>query len=153
MMLMMVSAGIGARLRIERRLDCIYVTAQPLHHLPDHMIRTNTDATAQQLHRQMTIAEVPCDPHQLALVMCVYLQQRLWLRAYPHHLAIHRQPVAVAQTHGLRQIEQHLPALFGAQQNASAMSAIEIDQHAVELRCRVPGTGRQNRLGAHQNRK
>jgi hypothetical protein len=152
-MMMMVPAGVSPGFRIEWCLDCIYVTAQPLHHLPDHMIGPNADVIAQQLHRQMTIAEVPRNPHQIALFVRMYLQQRFGLCAHSHHPAIHRQPIAVAQAHGVRQIEQHLPALLGAQQNTSPVAPIEIDQHAVEFRCDIPGTGRQNGLGAHQNRK
>ena len=89
----------------------------------------------------------------LALVVRVDLQQRLRPCAYPHHAAIHRQSVAIAQPHRLRQVEQHLPALLRPQQDAAAMAAIEVDQHAVDLRRRIPGAGRQYSVGAHQNRK
>ena len=117
------------------------------------MIRPDADALAQQLHRQMAIAEMPGDPHHLAFVMRMDLQQRLRPRAHPHHAAIHRQSIAIAQPHRLRQVEQHLPALLRPQQDAPAMAAIEVDQHAIDFRRRIPGAGRQDRVGAHQNRK
>ena len=77
------------------------------------------------------------------------------LRADPDDAAVvQRQPVAVAQPHRLRQVEQQLAARFGAQHDPPAMAAIEVDQHAIDLRaphprCRPAGSA----LGAHQNRK
>jgi hypothetical protein len=52
---MVTAAGIRTGFRIERRLDQIDMAAETLDHLPDHMIRSNTDAISQQLHRQMAI--------------------------------------------------------------------------------------------------
>jgi len=55
-MVMVTADGIRSGFRIERRLDQIDMAAETVDHLPDHMIRSNTDAISQQLHRQVAIA-------------------------------------------------------------------------------------------------
>ena len=75
----------------------------------------DADAVVQQLHRQMPVAEMPGDPHQFAPSSCAWISSSgLRPGAHPHHAAVlDRQPVAIAQPHRLRQVEQYLPALLG----------------------------------------
>jgi hypothetical protein len=125
------------------------MTAQTLDHLLDHMVRPNADPVTQQLHRQMPVAEMPRDSHKLAIVMRVNLQQRFRTRPNPDNPAIlQREPVTIPQAHGLRKIDQQVFAALGSQDNAAAMTAIEVDQHLIDWA--GPGAGRHDRQSAHQ---
>ena len=118
------------------------MAAQAFDHVPDHVIHTDADPVAQQLHRQMAIADMPGDAHHLALVMRVNFQQRLGSCADAHHATrVHGQSIAMAQAHGLGQVQQHLPALLGFQQDAATVTTIEVDLHTVDFASRVPGAG------------
>jgi hypothetical protein len=44
---MLAATGIGAGLRIERRLDDFDMASKPLDHRPDHVIGLDTDAIPQ----------------------------------------------------------------------------------------------------------
>ena len=134
---------IGASLGIERRFNRLDMPAQTFDHVLDHMVGANADPVAKQLHRQMTITQMPCDPHKFAIVMSVDFQQRFRPRAHPDHATtLQRQSISVAQPHRLGEVDQHFPPRFRCQNDTAAMAAIEIDQHLIG-RIR-PGTGRQN---------
>jgi hypothetical protein len=153
-MVVMVSAGIGAGFRVEWCLDRIDVSAEALHHRCDHMIGTDADASAEQLHRQMPVAEMPGDADQFAFIMRIDLQQRFGFRADPDHATvIETQPVAMSQPRGLWEIEQYLVAAFSRQQDAPTMPVIEVDQHVIDFPGSVPASGWQQAFCAHQNRK
>jgi hypothetical protein len=153
-MVLMSAAGICARFRIEGRLDRIDVPAETRDHVCDHMIGADTNTIAEQLHRQMSVAKMPGDADQFACTVRMDLQQWLGFRADPHHATvIDPQPVVVAQPHRLREIEQHLTAGFGWQQNAPTMPPIKVDHHTINFLGRIPGPGRQHAVGAHQNKK
>src|SRR5689334_332902 len=55
----MVAARVGARFRIERRHHPIDVAAKPDDHVLNDMISPDANTVAQQLHRQVTVAEMP----------------------------------------------------------------------------------------------
>src|SRR5271166_5976455 len=55
---------IGAALGIERRLERDYAGAEAPGHLLDHGIAPDPQSLRHQFGRQMTVAEMPCDPHQ-----------------------------------------------------------------------------------------
>jgi hypothetical protein len=153
-MVVMLPAGIGAGFRVEWCLDRIDVSAEALHHRCDYMIGTDAEAIAEQLHRQVPVAEMPGDADQLAFVMRVDLQQRFRFRTDPDDAAVvEPQPVTMAQPRGLREIEQHLLAAFSRQQDAATMPVIEVDQHVIDFPGNVPASGWQYVPCAHQNRK
>ena len=60
-----VPTGIGAGFRVERRVDRVGVAAEAVDHRFDDVVGTDTDAVAEQLHRQVAIAEMPRDADQL----------------------------------------------------------------------------------------
>jgi len=140
---------VSAGLRIERRLDRFDVTAEAFDHVPDDVIGANANAVAKQLHRQMAIAEMPGDADQFTLVMGVDFQQ--WLRPgadMNDAAAIQREPVAVAETYGLREVDQQFVALLRDQNDPAAMAAVEVDQDLIR-RAR-PGPRGQHGGGADQ---
>jgi len=141
--------GVGSGFGIEWRIDRFDVTAEAFDHVPDDMVGTDPDPVAEQLYRQMTIAEMPGDADKFPVVMTVNFQQRLGPRADLDDPAFFKsEPIAIAQPHRLRKVDQQLLTRLRRQNDTAAMAAIEIDQHLI-YRVR-PGTGRQNGCRAHQ---
>lgn len=138
------------------RLDClhfIHISAQTLDHMPDDMVVANADPAAQQLHRQVPIAQVPRDTYKRPTVMRMDFQQPLRPGADTHHACIYRGAITIPKTRCLAQVEQYLPALLGAQYDPPPVPLVEIDNHTVDLGQLIPCAGRQDGLRAHQNRK
>src|SRR5689334_22838017 len=76
--LMIMSATlIGAAFGIERRLDLDHAGAEPSDHGLDDMIAPDAQALAGNLRRQMTIAEMPGNAHQMLRITPADLDQRL----------------------------------------------------------------------------
>jgi hypothetical protein len=140
-----ISTGFG----IEWRLDRLNMTAEAFDHVLDDMIRPNADTVSKQLHGQMPVAQMPCDPHEFAVIMRVDFQQRFRSRTNADDTAVfQRQAVAIPQSHRLRKIDQQFPSGLRCQNDAAAVAAIEIDQHLID---RVgPRTGWQDGYRAHQ---
>ena len=152
--MMVMSAGVGPGLRVERSLDMVHMPTEPPDHFLDDVIGANAQMLAEDLHRQMPVAEMPCDAHQVAVLVRVDVEQRLGPRDHAHDAAIvQHHAVAVAQPDRLRQVEQQLAPGLGGQQDAAAEPAILVEQHGVNLAAGIPCPGRQNVRGAHQNRK
>ena len=61
---------IGAAFGIERRLDLDHARAQPLHHRLDDVVAPDAQALRHDLGRQMAVAEMPGDPHQMHADRC-----------------------------------------------------------------------------------
>jgi hypothetical protein len=74
-----MSARIRARLWVERGFHSVCVSTQLKDHIGDHVVGADADAVAEKLHGQMSIAEMPGDPHQLGRAMGVDFQERLRL--------------------------------------------------------------------------
>src|SRR5712672_2958854 len=74
------AAGIGAAFGVERRLDLDHARAEPLHHRLDDVIAPNAQASACDLRRQMAVAEMPGDPHQMLRIGPADFSQRLGRR-------------------------------------------------------------------------
>ena len=75
----MAAARIGAGLRIERGFDRIDMAAKSLDHRLDDVVGSDADAVAEQLHRQMAVAEVPGNADEFSFVVGVNFQQRFGL--------------------------------------------------------------------------
>ena len=153
-MVVMPAAGrVSARLWIERGLNLVHVPAEAFHHVRDHMIGANTDPVAKELHRKMPVSQMPRDANKFGVLMRMDFQQRLRFRAHADDAIFHGQPIAIAQPHRLRQIQQNFHPAYGVQDDPTPMTAIEIDQDLIGFPRRVPGAGRQDMIGTHQNRK
>jgi hypothetical protein len=140
-----VRTGLG----IERRFNRLNVPAETFDHVLDHMIGANADPVAEQLHRQMAIAQMPRDPHKFAIIVRVNFQQRLRPGADADYASpLQRQPIPIAQPHSLGEVDQHFPPSFRCQNDTAAMAAVEVDQHLIG---RVgPGAGGENGRRADQ---
>jgi hypothetical protein len=134
MVVMVCDAGsISASLGIERRLNLLDMAAQALDHFLNDVIGPDANAVAEQLHRQMTIAEMPGDAHQFAVIMRVDFEQWLGTRADSNDATILQgEPVPVSQSHGLREIHQEILTSLRYQNDPASMSAIEVDQDLID---------------------
>jgi len=69
--------GVSPAFRVERRLDFDDARTKPAHHVFDHMIPPDTQALCRDLRRQMPVAEVPGDAHQMMRIFAADFRQ--WL--------------------------------------------------------------------------
>ena len=153
-MMVVMAPHICTGFGIERRLDFVHMASQVFDHIANYVIGANADAVVQQLHRQVAVAEVPCDPHKLAFLVRMNLQQFLRLGADLYHAAVvQREPVAMAQPHCLRQIEHDFGPCFGTEQDAAAVASVVVDQDTMGGRRGIPGADRQYFMTPHQKRK
>ena len=74
MRMAMRRAGIGAAFRIERRLDLDHACTQALHHRLDDVIAPDAQALDHDLRRQMAVAEVPGEAHQMVRIVAANLK-------------------------------------------------------------------------------
>jgi hypothetical protein len=133
---MLVMAGdVGAAFRVERRLDLEDTDAKALHHLLDHVIAANPQMSAGNLDRQVSVAEMPGDPHQLPRVGAANLDQRFWRsNNFNQSTIFEHERVTAAQRDGLRQIEQELQPARGGHRKPAAMPIVKLKHDTVRRR-------------------
>jgi hypothetical protein len=128
----MAGLGVGPAFRIERRLDLDDARPQPLHHRFDHMVPANSQALGQDLGRQVPVAEMPGEPHQMMRIAGANFEQRLGRR---HDLdqpaVLQHQGIATAKRGGVLEVEQECePAGPGHRQTAT-VAIVEIEQDGI----------------------
>jgi hypothetical protein len=97
---------VSAGLRIERRVHGRKARAEPTQHALDHMVAANAQPIADNLHIDMTVADMPGESRQLVTVRRGNFDQRLGPADDAHNAAVvEREAVAVAQRGRLRQVE------------------------------------------------
>ncbi len=133
---------IGAAFGIEGRLDLRRLGAETARHVLDHVIATDAQLRAEDLRRQVAIAEMPGDAHEMFLVARGNLEQRLRRRQDLDQPAVfERERVAGTQHDGFRQVEQEFEAPDALHDDAAAMPIVEIEHDRVG-RIATPGAGR-----------
>ena len=152
-LMVVMTAGIGAGFGIEWSLDRIDMAAKALDHLRYYVIGSNTDAIAQQLHRQMPITQMPSYADEFVGPMGMDFHQLLGLRADPDDAGLHQQPIAVTQPYCLRQVDQYFGSGLRGQNDTASEAVIVVDQHAIDLLAAVPASGGEDLRGFDQNRK
>ncbi len=134
-----VCGRIGTALRIERRLDLDDARAESLHHLLDDVVPADAQALAHDLRRQMAVAEMPGDAHQMRRIGAPDLDQRLGRR---HHFdqpsVFQHQRVAAAQRDGVFKIEEEFEAARARHRHPPPMAVVEIEHDGVGGRFRPP---------------
>ena len=133
-------AGIGAAFGIERRLDLDDARAQPLHHRLDDVIAADAQAFWHDLRRQMAIAEMPGDAHQMERIAAADFEQRL---GGGHHLdqpaVFQYQRIAAAQRDRVFQVEQEssprVPVIAIRRRCRSSKSSTTVSAAASVQRC------------------
>ena len=139
---------VGAALRLEGRVDQRDLGAQPFDHVDDHVIRTDTQAVAHDLCRQMAVAEMPGHAHQFGLVRAGDLGEAfsggldgddapiLELQAF----TMHQQP-------RFGQVEEEPRPRDPRERDPTAEAPIVVEDDAVAC-IAGPGLRRQNTLDA-----
>lgn len=128
-------SGIGAAFGIERRLDLDHLGAEALHHLLDHMVAADAQTFGHDLRRQMAVAEMPGQPHQMAGIGTADLDQRLRRRDHLNEAAVFQhQGIAAAQGDGVFQIEQEFQSARPRHRHAAAMPVVEVEDDGVHRR-------------------
>ena len=123
---------VGAAFGIERRFDLDDACAEALHHRLDDVIPADAKPFTDDLGRQMAIAEMPRDPHQMRRVAAANLYQRL---GRAHHFdkpaVFQHQSIATAQCNGIFQVEQELQTARARHHHTAAMAVVEIQHHGI----------------------
>ena len=123
---------IGAAFGIERRLDLADVGAQPTQHVLDHMVPADPQLRAENLRRQMAVAEVPGDAGELLEVAGLHFGERLRRGQDLHQPAVlQRQRVALPEHDGFRQVEQEVEAPYAFHGDAAAMAVVIVENDRV----------------------
>lgn len=131
----LMRGGIGTAFGIERRLDLDDARAETLHHVLDDMIAANAQALCHDLRRQVAIAEMPGEPHQMAGICAAYLDQRLGRCDHLDTAAVFQhQGVAAAQGDGVFQIEQEFQSARPRHHHATTMTIVEVENDGVDGR-------------------
>lgn len=85
-----------------------------------------------QLRRQMAVAEMPGEPHQMQGIPPAYLEQRLRRRDHFHQPPVlQHQRVAAAQRNSVLEVEQEFEAARAGHRHSAAMSVVEIEHDGV----------------------
>jgi hypothetical protein len=128
----MTAAGIGAAFGIERRFNNDDPRAEATHHVLDHMIAANAETLADNLGRQMTVAEMPGDTHQMMRIGAANFHQRLGCSDHFDQTAIFQhQRIATAQGNGVFQIKQEFQPARAGHRHAPPMPVIETEDHRI----------------------
>ena len=130
--MMLAAMGVGAALGIEGRHDGGHGGAEMGDHLLDHVVAADTQAIAEELGRQMTIAEMPGNAQEPVTAGGGDLGQRLQRRLDGDDAAIlELEPVAVAQGHRLGEVENEFQPARPGHCHAAAVALVVVEQHPV----------------------
>jgi len=133
------------RLGIEGRVDRRDHGAKPRRHLLQHVIAPDAEPVADDLHIGVTIAEMPSKLNQRQRRPDSHLSQGFGLASNQHDPTIvEHDAVAIAQRHGLVEVQQKLGAAFALQHDAAAMPVARIESDKVCRVIRIPEAGAAN---------
>jgi len=153
MIMVMAATDIGAAFRIERRLDLDHAGAKALHHFLDYVVAADPQMLSRDLDREMSVTEMPGEPHHLAGVDAAKFDQRLGGGDHFDKTAIfEHQRIAAAQCDRLRQIEQELEAAGAGHGHATAMTVVELQHDGVGRRLAPAIRGPDRRCAQHAQR-
>ena len=151
-----VAVGVAARIRsgfgVEGGFDDVDVAAEVFDHFLDDVVAADADLVADELDREVAVAEVPGDADQLGVGMGVDFGQGFGAGADADDFAvIGLQAVAVAQAVGLGEVEQEVLPGGGLQADAAAVAAVEIDEDFAGGGFEGPGAGGEDGLAAERH--
>jgi hypothetical protein len=131
--------GVTARVRppfgIERRFDLDDARAQPLHHRLDDVIAADAQAFRHDLGRQMTIAEMPGDPHQMQRIGAADFEQRFRGGDHLYQPPVFEdQRIAAAQRYRVFEIEQEFQPARPRHRHPPPVPVVEIEHDSVGTR-------------------
>lgn len=131
----LMRGGIGAAFGIERRLDGDDARAEAAQHLGDDVVAADAQRPGRDLHRQMAVAEMPGQPHQMHGIGAADFDQRLRRGDHLDQAAVFQhQRIAAAQRDGIFQIEQERQPARSRHRHAATMTVVEIEDDGIHRR-------------------
>jgi hypothetical protein len=129
MIVMVIMPAVCPALGLERSIDLPENGAESVKHILDHMIRTDANTVVSNIGRQVTITEMPCKAHKLAMVFVRDLDNRFRGR-------LNHEPSAIIKLHTIpishgdrfRKIEKDILALIRREPNPPSVPGIEIER-------------------------
>jgi hypothetical protein len=132
----MVTVGIGATFWIEGGIDDLYARAKAPRHILDHMIAADQQTITVEHSRQVAIAKMPGDPHQMAQIRATNFSQRLWCGLDEDVTSIiQNQSITILQSRGAFKIEQEIEPTGGPHRDPSPMATVEVQYDGVGHLC------------------
>ena len=131
MAVMVIVATVRAAFGLEWGLNLSENCAEAGKHLFDHMVRPDTEGFLSNLGRQMTIAEMPCQPHKLARIFMPHLDNCLCgsLNHEPPPI-VKLHTISIRHGDHLRKIKKDILALICREPNPAPMARIEIERES-----------------------
>jgi len=130
-----VTLGISAALGIERRFDLDHSRAQSFDHRFDDVVAPDSQCLSHDLRRQVTIAEMPAEPHQMLRIVTADLQKRL---RRGHDLdqpaIVEHQRIAAAQCDRILEIEQEFQPTRARHRHPPPVAVVEIEHDCIGCR-------------------
>lgn len=124
--------GIGAAFRIERRLDLDHARTEPFDHRLDDMIAADAQALAHDLRRQVAVAQMPGEPHQMMRIVGADLQQRLrCCNDLDQATIFEHERIATAQGDGVLEVEQKCEPARAGHRHPPPMAVVEIEHDGI----------------------
>lgn len=128
----MAAAGIGAAFRIERRFDGDDARTKTAHHVLNDVIAADAKALADDLRRQVPVAEMPGDPHEMMRIGAANFHQRLRRRDHLDQPPVFQhQRIAAAQRDGFLQVQQELQPARTGHHHPPPVPVVETEDHRV----------------------
>lgn len=126
------ATGIGAAFRIERRFNGDDARAEAPHHFFDDMIAPDAKALADDLGRQVAVAEMPRNAHQMEWIGATDLHQRL---GRGHDLdqpaVFQHQRIAATQRHCFLEVQQKFKPARAGHRHAPTMPVVKAENHRI----------------------
>ncbi len=130
--------AIRAALGIKGRLLRQKPAAETLDQLLDDVVAADAQAPAEELRRQMSVAEVPGDPHQFGRPPGRDVDDAFRRGTDLHDAAIvEQEAVAMAQRDRLGQVEEEVEPAVGPHRDAAAVAGVIVEEDEVSGACRL----------------
>ena len=127
-----VAVGIGAALGVEGGGDVRHDRAEMVDHVLDDGVVADAQPVAEELGRQVAVAEVPGDTQQVDRRLRRDLAERFGRGIDGDDAAVlQHQPVAAPERHGLRQVEQEFQPTGSRHRHTPAVPLVVIEDDAV----------------------
>jgi hypothetical protein len=142
-MIVLRRCHVRAAFRIERGLDGDHLGAEAREQRLDRGIAPHAQPVGEELHRHVTVAEMPGKPRQGREIMRARLDQRLRLGDHLDQGAVvEREQIAHAQRNGSVEIELATRPLDPGYRPARGATALEIENDRIDdMTVARPGGG------------
>jgi len=139
---------VGSALGLERRLDDGDFRAQPRQQRLDRGIAAQPQPPLENLHRDVTVAEMPCETRKRRQIGGTRLDQRLGLRHdFDDAAVIKEKPIVGAQTKRLRDLDRR--PVDASQRSARRLALLQGEDQGIDHRAGMWFAGLKDFRGTH----